>query len=615
MTTQQQVPASWLSTSQPIKNLAISLIDGVKFAPALVGSISFTTSISGETSLLTCTNLTSGLAQTITVADVPNVVDYTFILQFSDLGIQVTGQTAVTYSSPAFSSVRRRSIAIAKSVCGANTNIRLRAALPVNINIPFGFPVIDNVLPSRTSAVLSHGNYIGWVMYAEPTQKDLSDDLLPPLNAWRPIVGEKTEIPLLTTTKSKAIQAERAAPLVLPSGIAEQKYDYTWGAYSLVQDVFVQKKYSGEKDSCEFAITGETSVDFTRLKVYVNGIYTSNAKVTSLQNVVSCASLVVAVGDTITVVYAAYQPTAADLSFDPDSNPKTDNPIKTKQYAKDYQFTVRHVRNDAGELKQVLYYFWVANKNLVTKNRSLSLQTAKNGLTTNTNPFAVLQNLDSGTNPVYSQFVCVGLNKYITEDNTYKIRFTRDFVLRDSVKLGALKNVHAEWAMIRENQTTRIPEKLWTSLVDAACGNNMRGDPIPSSARVAYDSRNGTKLRFGFADDQALVAQELALSSTKHTILNTTLTTTLANSTASIPDLIDFIDDANIEYLFSTPALTRATMWKIFNKAKPKHANEIFFAVLHDALSDNYEFTDIFKTSMIAAHSIRLITEVQGGAK
>ncbi len=259
----------------------------------------------------------------------------------------------------------------------------------------------------------------------------------------------------------------------------------------------------------------------------------------------------------------------------------------------------------------------MTNKNIATKERALAIQQAKNLLKKNTNPFAILQNVqDIGTadltgtiQPIkkYNQFIGVGLNRYVTEDNTYKIRFTRDFILRDNPKNIDLKNVHTEWAIIREHQKSRIPEQLWTKLTDAISGLDIAGNSIPSLARIAYDERNGTATRFGFGIDQAFVDSSLALASVKYTILNTKVTTVIAND-ATVPDPIEFIDQNNIEDYFSSSAIIRKTMNDIWTNAKSSQINEIFFTVLNDALSENYEFSDIFKTSMIAAYSVRLFS-------
>jgi hypothetical protein len=172
-----------------------------------------------------------------------------------------------------------------------------------------------------------------------------------------------------------------------------------------------------------------------------------------------------------------------------------------------------------------------------------------------------------------------------------------------------LKNIHTEWAIIREQQKTKIPEQLWSKLTDAACGTDLAGNAIPSLARVAYDERNGTATRYGFESDQAFVDSTLALNSIKYAILNTSVKTISPSAGGiEVPDPIEFIDQSKIDGYFADPVSIRKTMNDIWTNAKPQQINEIFFTVLNDALSENYEFSDIFKTSMIAAHSVRLLS-------
>jgi hypothetical protein len=47
----------------------------------------------------------------------------------------------------------------------------------------------------------------------------------------------------------------------------------------------------------------------------------------------------------------------------------------------------------------------------------------------------------------------------------------------------------------------------------------------------------------------------------------------------------------------------------IWAGAKNEQINYLFFSVLEDALANNYEFSDIFKTSFIAISSTSLVEE------
>jgi hypothetical protein len=598
-------------TIELLKNLKISRHEETAFTSNMIGQLVFEKILKGELVVVRCTNASNGLSQDIYVEDVEDGVDSPFEFVFDTFGIVISGRTAVDHSHALFNTEAKRFAVIADNICASTTDVYLRAAVPVDVNIPFG----TSTLPAKADADLSLGDYQGWVLYSEPSADELVADTASPNNMWQPYVGDWNEVARITTSLIPMIKKDRSRPLTLPEGTVVSKFDYVWSEYEPLTDTFLQKKFDGTASSIQFVIDGETSISTARLTVYVNGVYQDISKVTSLKNVVSCEGLEPNLGDMVTLIYKAYAPSKIDLTFDPDNNPTTDNPVQTVQYKYDYQYTAREIRNDAGVLVNTLYYFWVANKNLTTRGRKISLQAAKSLLKVNTNPYAILQNISAPTGtatPSYNQFIGMGLNRYITEDDTYKIRFTRDFILRDDPKDIELKNVHTEWAMIREQQNILIPEKLWNHLVDAACGQNLIGDAVPSIARVAYDERNGTNARYGFGDGQAFVDQTLALDSIKHAILNTALTTiSPANPGVEVPDPIEFIDPNQIDSLFDTAANIRKTMSDIWTKAKPKQVNEIFFTVLYDALADNYEFTDIFKTSMIAAHSIRLFSKLE----
>ena len=243
--------------------------------------------------------------------------------------------------------------------------------------------------------------------------------------------------------------------------------------------------------------------------------------------------------------------------------------------------------------------------------RNISLETASQVIRSNPNPYGILQNVKAaGTvddRPVrYTQFVAVGLNRHVTRDDTYKLRFTRDFILRDDPNDISLKNVHTEWVLFRENQKDRIPENLWLKLGDSAVGVDVAGNPLPSISRVEYDKRHNTQIRYGFGYDQVFVDRDLALTSIMYAILNISVGSTDSVSGVSVSNEMKFLDFSNPNSWFADATSTRKTLTDIWNNARAEQVNYIFFTVFHDALAENYEFSDIFKTSMVAAHSIRL---------
>lgn len=208
---------------------------------------------------------------------------------------------------------------------------------------------------------------------------------------------------------------------------------------------------------------------------------------------------------------------------------------------------------------------------------------------------------------IYDAITLSGLSNVVTKDDTFKLRFTRNFTLRDDPELEEvmLKDTHTEWALIRPGQRTKIPEALWQKMVNSACGEDAAGNVLPSQQRASYDERNGTQTRFGFGEGQVLAPSELIRSTLLHTILNTKLVDD--SGSVPVPDYIKSLDFAKSDEWFSTAAGTRSVLTKIWNDAKVSQVNELFFAVLEDILASNYELTDIFKTSRLSAYSIKVV--------
>jgi hypothetical protein len=598
-----------LQTAVLIKNVKVHPYTQADFDSAMVGPIAFTKDLIDDVVSITATNTLSGLTQTVIVGDFTDTpIGSEFSVVFSTMGFFITGQSNVSQTFPIFNSKLLRTSAIADAICNPATDIYIRSSLPVDITIPF----MDPVLPAKAKADLSLGDYKGWVLYNVPSASVLAADGLTPVNSWAPYYGDWTGIGIIDVPTVNRIKADRKKPLIMPSGVTVSQFKYVWSDWSVVNDVYKTKKYDGTESSLQFTLITLSGIKANRITGFVNGIAVDNSNLSIVGSAIDFSPLVASLkpGDALTIRYKKYEPSQTEINFDPDSDPTTDNPLLLQQYKYDYQYTIKETRDDSGQLISTKYYFWVANKNIASQGRLLSLQQAKNLLTANTNPYAVLQNITEQDGvQKYDQFISAGLSRYVTEDDTYKIRFTRDFILRDDPMNIDLKNIHTEWAIIREQQKTKIPEQLWSKLTDAACGTDLAGNAIPSLARVAYDERNGTATRYGFESDQAFVDSTLALNSIKYAILNTSVKTISPSAGGiEVPDPIEFIDQSKIDGYFADPVSIRKTMNDIWTNAKPQQINEIFFTVLNDALSENYEFSDIFKTSMIAAHSVRLLS-------
>lgn len=205
----------------------------------------------------------------------------------------------------------------------------------------------------------------------------------------------------------------------------------------------------------------------------------------------------------------------------------------------------------------------------------------------------------------YDAITISGLSYVVTKDDTFKLRFTRNFTLRDDPNQLDLKDTHTEWALIRPGQKTRIPEALWQKVMNTAAESDPASNILPAPRRTAYDDRNGTRTKYGFGADQVLAPPELVRSTLTFTVLNTSLVDD--TGTVPIPDYISFLDFSESDTWF-TKENARNTLTRIWNEAKVSQVNELFFAVLEDILANNYELTDVFKTSRLSAYSIKVVS-------
>lgn len=442
----------------------------------------------------------------------------------------------------------------------------------------------------------------GWKTWEIPTQDELDDDLLSPRNTWLPYVGDLVIVP--TTSDLVLDMLSNEAELNLKNGIVINRYQSSWTEWKPQRDVKLQSIGSGTAISrfpkSSFIDLSTENIDVTRLSIYANGIQLSpNTYVVSGvegQEVVEIINILPE-GTKVLLVYRAYQPTDSELAFDPEIE---DNPFIQTQYKYDYQYSVVDVRNEAGAITSAKYYFWVQDKTVVLPNKSMSLVQAKNLLAYGPPQFAAFGRLNEADES-FDSCVIAGLNSLVTNNDSYKLRFQRNYTLLDDPEQMNLKNVHTEWALLRRRQTAKIPKSLWDKLTDAACGEDIGGNPLPSQVRVDYDERNGTRARYGFGPGQILVDKDLVRETILNTILNTSLTLMIGNTV--IPDYITALNLDRSDEWFKTAQSTRETLDLIWATARSRQVNEIFFETLEDALANNYEFTDIFKTSLISVYS------------
>jgi hypothetical protein len=514
----------------------------------------------------------------------------TFSLDFQDIGIQLEG----TFSDIVATSV----LDIWNELSTIIYDVYVRQYSFGTILVPFPTNIMDNTFSNLSPSVIN--DEYGWRAWKVPTQKQLVADLKAPLNGWKSIVGKWTDIETSSSLIGNIKEYENSK-LMMNDGSTIEYYLSTWNDWNQLTSEHLFAIGTGSTVTFTFSNT----LNVSRLSVYVNGInqLSSFYSIDLITNSITTVSNI-ELGHKVVAILSSYEPSSSELSFDPLI--KDDVSLQI-QYKVDYQYATKNIRDSSGNITGQTYYFWVENKTVPGSGKNISIQQAQQLLTSGPDTYLTFQKLALPTSPDslpirYKGVTIAGLNLLVGKDNTYKLRFTRDFILRDDPNDIQLKNSHTEWLLIRPNQNKKIPLQLWQKLVDSACGKDSVGNKLPSLTRQLYDERHLTSTRYGFGPDQVFADTNLILASLTRTIMNPKTTVYLngINTTSTIQG-IDFSDSSN---WFSTPEKTRHMLDFIWNTASAKQINELFFEVMQDALANNYEFTDIFKTSRLSAHSI-----------
>ncbi|WP_407308432.1 hypothetical protein [Acinetobacter sp.] len=461
-------------------------------------------------------------------------------------------------------------------------------------------PIVPSIDVDLSNDLQDNDERYGWRVWNVPSQEQLNADGLPPVSSWKPYYGDFVPISGNLTEIQNGV-AYAKTPLTLRNMETVDRYQTTWSDWILLQNIKLEATQTNVTGG-PVIFNSEENLDSTRVSVYVNGISQLKAAFTIAGKVLTVAS--VNYGSKVTVIIRKYEPTLDELKFDPDSK---DDLSLQKQFKQDYEYVALPVRDSDGSLSSNVYFFWVKNKTTPAIGKKQSVQTIAQQLRDGPLNFLTFQNLknDNGKNYRYDAITISGLSYIVTKDNTFKLRFTRNFTLRDDPEELNLKNVHTEWALMRPGQKTRVPENLWRKLTDSVVGLDAAGNRVPSIRRVLYDERNGTQTSYGFGPEQTLAPAELLRSSIIHTILNTALID--ENAKTVVPDYIAFLNFDESQEWFKDESAARKTMTDIWNQAKISQVNEIFFAALNDIIASNYELSDIFKTSRLSAYSIKVI--------
>jgi len=208
----------------------------------------------------------------------------------------------------------------------------------------------------------------------------------------------------------------------------------------------------------------------------------------------------------------------------------------------------------------------------------------------------------------YDQLIVRRMKSTIDAENRYVIRFTRDFTLRASLEDNVsgsnrmLKNVHTQWDTFRRQANKHPPSALWDKVTETVIGYDLlalsEGSylPVPSYDRVLYDEQFGTTTRFGLLPGQAMTDPVVALNTVLSVINDPSFDPTPINK-------FDFLETED----FTTPEGIRDAMDLIYATFPSKSVNQILFEVILDSMTLKREYPDLFKTSWIAIHGIKLL--------
>jgi hypothetical protein len=368
-------------------------------------------------------------------------------------------------------------------------------------------------------------------------------------------------------------------------------------------------------DITELAVSTGVFVPGDVVDVYKNGILTAPVCVVDVNNTIYFTTHINE-SDTIDIVMLEYIPTSEELEFSPDV--EDDGTIDT-QWSRYTPYTTVDVAVD-GKMT-TMYYFWIENG--ITRNPSrthpLSLVETERQLTVIPTPHFVVQKLvlpgaapyDITSNTGYAdayyrQAVLRNATAYINDNDRFVWRFTNDRTLRSNLAGGHsaldLKNKHAEWLLLREQQPSAIPRMLWDRMTESMIGYKLLSPStrVPSLDRELYDDVYGTDTRYGLGDEQSFVNGATALA---------TILAYLGDANVNFSPMN--IDDFFARNDFSTPAGIENAMDEIYRSFGAFHINHMWFSVLHDALTTKDKYRELFKTSWIALHGIRVL-EVGG---
>jgi hypothetical protein len=506
-----------------------------------------------------------------------NIEDSSIKYTFDTFGVEIT----ITRKDTSPRRILAFEIAELISTASYDLVIREGAAFTEIIPLPDTVFINDQLDPEYLSFEYE------WRSWLTPSQDELNNDLAYEPRKWKPYIGD---FQVVQISPQVITMVKEDVPLVLKDGASLSRFKTAWTQWTELLDEHIEKVSNGF-DLITFDFSEQ--VNSERLFVYVNGQRILSGF--NISNRTVEMNKTFSEGFTITAILKKYSPTQEELSFVPEEN---DDISIIKNFKLDYEFTEEIRRDDNGNAVGKKYFFWVKDKTIPNKIKSISLVQAQKMLKDGDTQYSILTNLVNLDNNYYFDSCIIrGLNYIVTKDNSYKLRFIRDFTLRDDPEELSLKNTHTQWQQIRRNQDKKIPLRLWQLLTDAICAEDISGNPLPDASRTQYDIKNKTRTRFGFNPGQILASTDLLRASVLNSILNTKLQIKVGDKT--VPFYISSLNFSKRDEWFSSAEKSRETMDFIWDTASVKQINDILFNALDDIQASSFDISDIIKTSMI----------------
>jgi hypothetical protein len=605
------VTAPAFAATPSFTNVKLELLQGTLLSiKAARGTLVIDSEIYNNINYARATFTNAGLTQRIEIPDTPVKAGTPYELLFDNIGVKLTcltvnNHTAVTLTAPAL-----RKATVAAELCNPAHSLSVREGLQIQVQIPTGL----DFLPGPTD-----GGINGWIAWKDPI--GLTSDNLAPINMNQPLLGAWTPVDTRLGALTSDIRERLQDPWVLKSGETIAGYRAVWSRWKLLKDLSHEAMYlTGAQSHIQmsrnlgFADLAPNVINTAR--VYVNGRKVTGAPIVegNLGFMLLPSNNSLKQGDSIRVIIPGYVPTADQLAADL-SLPFAD-PSALREFKLDTPHVKVEERNEQGRISRTRYFYWVTGKEDQGLNKRMSTLLAERLLRDHDSGYAVPQvfksfNQVDGRPNRYALLCVRGISHLVSADNTFRLRLTRDPGLRDSAEENHLKSRHHEWALIRPNQPTRIPKELWDKMVDTLCAETAAGAPLPYVQLYEHDLQSDVKASYGLGIGQVLTDRDQAKATVIGTISNTRVVKYDKTTNTFVPDQIDYIgfDFATITAQMETASGTRKLMGELWLNAKSKQLNELFFAVLEDALAKTTELADIFKTSFVALGEVRTVAE------